>query len=515
MKRRILSLFLALVAVVTLVGCKKTTTQMDLSGTYTIKVWAADAATGLFEQQIAKFNETNDRGIVIEATVEATGEGDAAAAMINDVDNGADLYCFPQDQLARLKEAQALQQLGNAATNWVKENNDGGAVLAATIANKLYAYPMTSDNGYFMYYDKSVITNAEHLKSLESLIADCEAAGKMFSFELEGSGWYNAAFFFATGCHANFILNDEGTVIDIDDTYNTPEGVIAMKGMQKLLTSRCYNNSSNAPASFSASTPSAIVVSGTWDAPKTKEALGANYGVAELPSFTVDGKSYHLGSMSGNKLIGLKPQEDVTKAAALNLLAQYLTSAECQEQRFDTLEWGPSNKTVQAMDKVKANEALAALAAQNEYAQPQGQYPGQWWDLTKALATAARNAKTDAEISTALKGYKDAIDALLNKVPASPTNGPWGVIGGGVLGNWDADHTMSKQTDGTFLSDQTFDFAAGTEFKVRLDGDWNKAIGNAEGGNFVVETAGKYRVKLTVTSSDPLAGTIELVPVEE
>ena len=514
MKRRILSLFLALVAVVTLVGCKKTTTQMDLSGTYTIKVWAADAATELFEQQIAKFNETNGRGIVIEATVEPTGEGDAAASMINDVDNGADLYCFPQDQLARLKEANALQQLGSAATAWVKENNDGGSVNAATIADKVYAYPMTSDNGYFLYYDKSVITNPEHLKSLESLIADCQAAGKMFSFELEGSGWYNAAFFFATGCHAKFVLNAEGTVTDIDDTYNTANGVIAMKGMQILLKSSVYNNSSNAPASFAAATPSACVVSGTWDAAKTKEALGDNYGVAELPSFTVDGQTYHLGSMCGNKLIGLKPQENPTKAAALNLLAQYLTSAECQEQRFDTLQWGPSNMSVQAMDKVKNDETLAALQAQNNYAQPEGKYPGQWWDLTKALATSAKNATTDAQLSEALQGYKDAIDALLNKVPASPTNGPWGVIGGGVLGNWDADLPMSKQTDGTFLSDATFDFAAGTEFKVRLDGDWNKAIGNATGGNFVVETAGKYRVKLTVTSSDPLAGTIELVPAE-
>ena len=514
MKRRILSLFLALVAVVTLVGCKKTTTQMDLSGTYTIKVWAADAATELFEQQIAKFNETNDRGIVIEATVQATGEGDAAAAMINDVDNGADLYCFPQDQLARLKEACALQQLGNAATAWVKENNDGGSVNAATIADKVYAYPMTSDNGYFLYYDKSVITNPEHLKSLESLIADCQAAGKLFSFELEGSGWYNAAFFYATGCHAKFVLNNEGTVIDIDDTYNTAEGVIAMKGMKILLNSTVYNNSSNAPASFKASTPSACVVSGMWDAAETKKALGDNYGVAELPSFTVDGKSYHLGSMCGNKLIGLKPQEDVTKAAALNLLAQFLTNAQSQEERFDTLKWGPSNKAIQALDKVKNDETLAALQAQNEYAQPEGKYPGQWWDLTKALAAAAKNAKTDAELTSALQGYKDAVDALLNKVPASPTNGPWGVIGGGVLGNWDSDHKMSKQTDGTFLSDETFDFAAGTEFKVRLDGDWNKAIGNAEGGNFAVATAGKYRVKLTVSSSDPLAGTIELVPAE-
>ena len=218
--------------------------------------------------------------------------------------------------------------------------------------------------------------------------------------------------------------------------------------------------------------------------------------------------------MCGNKLIGLKPQEDVTKAAALNLLAQFLTSAECQEERFDTLKWGPSNKAIQALDKVKNDETLAALQAQNNYAQPEGKYPGQWWDLTKALAAAAKNAKTDAELTSALQGYKDAVDALLNKVPASPTNGPWGVIGGGVLGNWDSDHAMAKQTDGTFLSDETFDFAAGTEFKVRLDGDWNKAIGNAEGGNFVVATAGKYRVKLTVSSSDPLAGTIELVPAE-
>ena len=516
MKRRILSLFLALVAVVTLVGCKKTTvTELNLEGNYTIKVWAAEAVTAQFEEQIAAFNQKNGKGITIEATVEAVGEGEAATQMITDVDNGADLFCFAQDQLARLKEAGSLQQLGNAAKAWVNENNDGGAVQAATIADGVYAYPLTSDNGYFLYYDKSVITNPEHLKSLEDLIADCEAANRGFAFELEGSGWYNASFFFAVGAHSRFIINGEGTVTDIDDNYNSELGIKAMKAMKKVLNSKSYVNSSNAPESFAATTnKAACVVSGTWDAANTKKALGENYGVAELPSFTLDGQTYHLGSMTGNKLVGLKPTKDVRRAAVVNLLAQYLTGAECQEQRFDAFAWGPSNKTVQAMDKVKQDETLAAFMAQANYGTPQGQFPGQWWDLTKVLATSAKTGTTDADFQTALQGYKDAIDALLNKVPASPTNGPWTVIGGGVLGSWDADLPMTKQTDGTFLSDAVFDFAAGTEFKVRLDKNWDKAIGNATGGNFKVETAGKYRVKLTVTSSDPLAGTIELVPAE-
>jgi len=525
MKKRILSLFITLVAALVLVGCTNTTkateAPLDLTGTYQVKVWVADAIKSLTETQITAFNaseEATSRGIVIEATVEAVGEGDAASKMISDVQNGADIFGFAQDQLARLVEAKGVSELGRAAATFVNENNDGGAAGAATLGGKLFAYPMTSDNGYFMYYDKSVITDASHLTSLEQLIADCEAAEKMFSFELEGSGWYNAAFFFGAGCVSEFTFESNGAIKTVNDTYNSDKGVIAMKGMQKLLKSTAYNNSSKAGEAFAAAKPSAVAVSGSWDSTAVKGVLGENFGVAPLPSFTVDGKTYHLGSFTGNKLMGVKPQSDAKRAATLNILAQYLTGATCQEQRFDSVGWGPSNKTVQAMDKIANDAVLAAFNAQNEYGVPQGQYPGQWWDLTKVLATSAKEATTDEALQSALKNYKDTLDSLVGVVPPSWDNGPWGVIGDILEDNWTQDVAMTKkdsETEGTFVFESAaLELHQGEAFKCRLGKDWNEAVGN-NGENFVVEADGTYIVRLTVTDAAGKKATIELVPVTE
>ena len=48
------------------------------------------------------------------------------------------------------------------------------------------------------------------------------------------------------------------------------------------------------------------------------------------------------------------------------------------------------------------------------------------------------------------------------------------------------------------------------EFKVRQGKAWDVAYGT-DGNNFVVETAGTYRVRLTLNGEE---GTVELVPAE-
>ncbi|MGN1157811.1 MAG: extracellular solute-binding protein, partial [Agathobacter sp.] len=291
-------------------------TTGSLEGTYDITVWVSETAgvKELTEQQIAKFCAANP-GLVINATIEGVTEADSATNMINDVESGADLYCFAQDQLARLVAAGALAELGQGAAKTVTEANDAGAVKAASVGGKLYCYPLTSDNGYYMYYDKSVIKESS-LDSLEAIIADCEAAGKLFSFELETSAWYNASFFFATGCVSEWTTDSDANFTSVNDTFNSDAGLIALKGMQKLLKSKAYNSSSGV-ADFLAATPSAVVISGPWASADAQKALGDNYGATDLPSFEVDGKSYHLGSFSGNKLMGVKPQTDAAKQAVL------------------------------------------------------------------------------------------------------------------------------------------------------------------------------------------------------
>ena len=129
--------------------------------TYDIKIWVAEAAKDLTEKQIADFNANNEFGFKFNATIEAVSEADAATQMITDVEAGGDIYCFAQDQFARLVQAGALDALGKKASETVIANNDAGTVAAATSGEQLYAYPLTADNGYFMYYDKSVIPDED------------------------------------------------------------------------------------------------------------------------------------------------------------------------------------------------------------------------------------------------------------------------------------------------------------------------------------------------------------------
>ena len=477
--------------------------ENPLAGTYDVKVWCAENIVDLTKKQIEDFNATNTMGIVINATVEPVGEGDAATSMTTDVEAGADLFCFAQDQTARLIQAGALQALGTSATELVLNSHDKASIAAVTSGESLYGYPLTSDNGYFMYYDKSVIPE-EAVGSLEAIIAACEAAGRNFSFELENS-WYIVSFFFATGCVSEWQTDADGKFISVNDSFNSEAGLIAAEGMQKLVTLPIYVNSSNT-ADFSAAVPSAVVVSGTWNYENAKEQLGENFGVAELPSFEVGGKSYHLGSYNGCKLLGVKPQTDAVRAAALNQLAQYLTSETAQLERFEAVGWGPSNVAAQGSDAVKAAPHLTALMAQNAYSRPQGQIHGSWWDIAKMIATELKNG---SELQPALDNYKASMEALFQMDDSVLK--AWTVIGAIGGTNWDTDLAMEEQADGTWKSVEAYEIAEGVEFKVRQGKSWDNNYGiEFNGANMTLAAlgveAGTYFIVF-----DPATGVISVV----
>ncbi len=507
---KILSLVLAVMMLVTcLVACtpktpdpKPETPSVDLTGTYDITMWVSEkeGVADLFQQQIDAFEAANP-GIIINATINGVSEADAGSQVVNDVASAPDIYCFAQDQLARLVQAGALAPLGLKAAETIKTNNDAGSVSGATVAGTLYAYPMTSDNGYFMYYDTSII-NETDADSLEAIIAACEKAGKKVRFALENA-WYTASFFFATGCQSNWTMDAEGNFNAVDDNYNSANGLIAMKGMQMLAQSPAYDSNADI------FTDAGVVVTGIWNAQAAADHFGANLGATDLPSFTVDGKSYHLGSFTGYKLMGVKPQNDTKKAAVLSQLAQYLTNEECQLARYNSFEWGPSNKNAQASEAVQANLSLAAFAKQGEFGVPQGQIHGSWWDIAKVLGAEAKNAKSDADLQTALNTYKTAIDGLLTMTDEQKQ--AWSVIGSICGSNWDTDFPMTADGENVWVSD-VLALEAGNEFKVRQGASWdvNFGVDGAPGGaNIVVETSGNYKVKLTY---DGTTAKVELIP---
>ncbi len=522
--RKILSVVLAVIMVVAcFAGCAKDTgnngttnnnatskpnggsTGADLKGTYEVTLWVSeiDGVAELTQKQIDAFEAANP-GIIIDASIEGVTEADTGSKVVADVATAPDIYCFAQDQLARLVQAAALAAPGKKAAETIKANNDAGSVGAASVAGSLYAYPMTSDNGYYMYYDTSIIS-AEDAESLEKIIAACEANNVKFRFALENA-WYTASFFFGAGCTSVWSMNEEGDFTSINDDFNSEKGLIAMKGMQKLAQSPCYDSNADV------FTDAGVVITGVWAADAAEAHFGANLGATDLPSYEVDGKSYHLGSYTGNKLMGVKPQTDAKKGAVLSLLAQYLTGEECQKQRFEQFQWGPSNKNVQASSAVQSNISLAALAKQGEYGIPQGQIHGSWWDIAKVLGADAKAATSDADLQASLDNYKTTIDALFSMTEEQKN--AWGVIGGICGTSWDIDFEMTEDPAGTYTSGE-LELKAGEEFKVRQGASWDVNFG-ADGfngaNNFVVEKDGTYKVQLVWDGAQ--TGTVTLIPVE-
>lgn len=364
-----------------------------------IKVWVADAAVEFTRAQIDAFKAANAEYANMTVTVEPMGDDNAAAAMITDVESGADIYGFAQDQLSRLVAAGALEEVAPDNKPLVTAENDAGSVAAATLGDVMYAYPLTSDNGYFLYYDKSVVTDPN---TLETIIADCEKAGKGFYMEIN-SGWYQTAFFFGAGCTLTYDVNNEGSLVACHCDYASENGVKALKAMISVAKSPAFSNASSA----SNATNIGAIVDGAWDAKAVQEKMGDNYAAAKLP--TVAG--YQMGGFGGFKLLGVKPQTDDAKLAACDALAYYLASGDVQAARYDALQWGPSNLEAQKLDAIQTNAALSALAAQLSHCVGQGQYPNDYWSLATALADSVIAGEydnyTDEQLLEVLQTFQD------------------------------------------------------------------------------------------------------------
>ena len=487
------------------------TDENPLAGTYDITMWVSekDGVAALTQQQIDAF-EVAYPGIVINAQIEGVSEADAGSKVVNDVATAPDIFCFAQDQMARLVQAAALAAPSGDIAKMLAEQNDAGSVAAASVAGTLYAYPMTSDNGIYMYYNTSLFTE-EDVESLEKIIEICEANNVKFRYALEDA-WVNASFFFGAGCHSQWTMDENGEFTNIDDNYNSDLGLIAMKGMEKLAKSPAYDSDANI------FTDAGVIVTGTWNADAAVAHFGENLGATDLPSFEVDGQTYHLGSFTGNKLMGVKPQSDSMKAAVLSLLAQYLTGEVCQQQRCDSFQWGPSNLTVQASEAVQSNVALAAFAKQGAYGVPQGQIHGSWWDIAKVLGANAKDAASEDDLKAALEAYQTAIDALFSITDEQKN--AWSLIGSICGTMWDTDISMTQIDDTTWES-EAIELKAGEEFKIRKGAAWDVQVGaegimktpEVEPANIVVEADGTFVVQL-VWDGVSTTATVNFIPAE-
>ena len=383
MGKRICGLFLGLLCAAAFAGCgraEKTEPENTETPRVELVVWGAEEDTELMNRIIQSFQTKYQGQADFRISFQVQGESQCKDALIGGLEDGADVFTFADDQLNALAAAGALNPIGNAAE--IRGRNLQSTVEAATINNQLYAYPLTADNGYFLYYNRQYITE-EQAGTLDGILEAAAASGKLFTMDWS-SAWYVYSFFGNTGLQVG--LNSDG--ITNYCTWNQTDGDIRGIDVAQAMLRIAANPgfASRTDEEFLAGVKDGSViagVSGVWNSVAIKEAWGENAGAAKLPTYSCSGRQVQMASFSGCKLIGVNAYSEHPEWAAR--LAEWITNEENQRLRFEMRGQGPSNIVVADSEEIRQSPAIAALLEQSEFSQLQ-RIGGKFWDPVSKFA---------------------------------------------------------------------------------------------------------------------------------
>lgn len=372
------------------------------NGDVKLKFWCDEGETQLFQEMIDSFIAEHKGEANIEVVYEPVAASVCKDVFLSDVMNGADVFCMPDDQLLTMASSGVLEEVENAGE--VSGRNLEGSVDAASVDGKLYAYPLTADNGYFLYYDKQYFSE-EDVKTLDRILEICAENEKKFFMDWS-SGWYLYSFFGNTGLQLD--LNADGLTnsCNWNATEGDVTGVDIAEAFLNISDSPGFLNGTNFDEAVKDGTAIAGV-SGIWSVASVKEAFGGDYGACKLPTFTCAGGQIQMSSFKGYRLLGVNSYS--AHRGWAEKLADYLTNEENQKLRFEREEHGPSNTNAAASDAVTQVPAIAAVLEQAEYGVLQKVGQKYWTPMTNFGKTMAAGNPNNVPLQDLLDQMVSAI----------------------------------------------------------------------------------------------------------
>lgn len=187
--------------------------------TVSLTVWGAAEDEELLQKIFASFQTRYAGEAELRITFRPQSESRCKDVLLGDLEGGEDVFAFADDQVAALAAAGGLNPIADPGA--IRAANLSAAVDAASVAGVPYAYPLTADNGYFLYYNKAYF-NQEDVQTLDRMLEIAAEAGRRVTMDWS-SAWYVYAFFGNTGLEVG--LNEDGLTNYC--AWNSAEGPIA------------------------------------------------------------------------------------------------------------------------------------------------------------------------------------------------------------------------------------------------------------------------------------------------
>ena len=392
MKRRILALSLAAAMVVgALASCTTKTEEVSsVVETRDVKLtlWGSENDQAFLKEVAAAWatQYAADNADVASATVDVQikGEDVATTDALNDIEAAADVFGVANDQLAQLTAANAIYQMPDSVVSDIKAIV-GDSFLGSTMCDgNYYGFPYAPNTAEILFYNKEFYTDDE-AKNLNTMLEKDLGGVTNLAVDIDDQSWNSMTWFATAG--AELYTGGDKTV----NTMNKPEVTAMLTWLQQQIQAKKIvdiDSPDNAAAMLKDKAVGAIFY-GAWNKAAFQEALGDNYGVADLPSVTVDGacNNQHLVCFGGNKMLVLNATTKEPEAALS--LAQAIISEENQLKRFQMVQQTPTAPALATNADIAADPGVAAEVAQGGYTltnQPLNGTAG-YWDLEKAVVS--------------------------------------------------------------------------------------------------------------------------------
>lgn len=413
MHRVTISSILGIIMATSIMGCGKP--KKDIP-TVQLSLWTDERNEASLREELAQFQEMYKEDVVFDFNISLEGEDTCKATVLANPLAAADIFIFADDQMEELYRGGVLLEVTQNVDEVLNAvgGKDSSAAKAALREDKLYAYPVTSGNGYYLYYNKKYIKD-EDVTSLDRILEVCEKKNKKFTMDYS-SGWYMYSFF--KGAGLELTCNEEGNqnICNWNATDTTYKGIDVASAMLELAVNPAFVSLDDAGFVKAVQSGEVIAgINGPWNAGNVSEAWGEGYAATKLPTYTIGENQIQMSSFAGYKLMGINA--NTKNPQWCMLLAGYLTNEENQLRRFDDTGECPANLSAAKTEKVQASPAVAALGLQAPYSNIQSVADPFWKAATKygiTLSAGNPDGRDLQELLDELQGEIVEVSTLNN-----------------------------------------------------------------------------------------------------
>ncbi len=391
-------------------SCGKSVEKEQVS----LRLWGSEGEQECLTQMVENFKEHYKEEAEFDIHVGVQDAAEFKNNYLGDVENSADVFEFPNDQLYDLVAANSLLPITWDTENAMAENGgaDETAIQSATSDGTLYAYPLTASNGYFMFYNKKYF-NEEDVQSFERILEVAEENGKKVYMDWS-SGWYIYSFFGAAGFELRLSDNRLTNICNWNEKVGDIKGTDVAQAMLDISSSKAFVSGNNDEYCEGVEKGKIIAgVSGTWNVEVIRKAYGENYDAVKMPTCTIKGKQLQMSSFSGYKLVGVNATTKEPEWA--QKLARWITNEESQKILFEARGEGPSNVKVGNSESVQSAPAIAALQQQREFSVIQNVGENFWGAATSFGMVMASGNKDKLDLQSLLNDLVEETEKPIEK----------------------------------------------------------------------------------------------------